>query len=228
MIDLDGAGYAVADLVLTSDQCERIASSLPGVTGGRGGVRNLLGHPTVQQLLVHARLGKYLWELTGRELVAVKATLFDKTHKSNWRVQWHQDRVIAVRERLDVPGYGPWTTKAGALHVEAPSAVLAQMLAVRIHLDDCGPDNGPLRVIAGSHLTGKLSVGELADTVADNHMVELHVPQGALLLMRPLLVHSSAPALTAEHRRVLHIELAPAEAISPLQWQTAVKLRRAA
>jgi hypothetical protein len=59
-------------------------------------------------------------------------------------------------------------------------------------------------------------------------MVELHVPQGALLLMRPLLVHSSTPALTADHRRVLHIELAPAEAISPLQWQTAVKLRRAA
>jgi hypothetical protein len=30
------------------------------------------------------------------------------------------------------------------------------------------------------------------------------------------------------HRRVLHIEFAPAEAISPLQWQTSIHLRRAA
>jgi hypothetical protein len=46
--------------------------------------------------------------------------------------------------------------------------------------------------------------------------------------MRPLLVHSSSSARAPEHRRVLHIEFAPPEAISPLQWHTAVPLRRAA
>jgi hypothetical protein len=46
--------------------------------------------------------------------------------------------------------------------------------------------------------------------------------------MRPLLVHASAPARAAAHRRVLHIEFAPPEAISPLQWHTAMQLRRAA
>jgi hypothetical protein len=46
--------------------------------------------------------------------------------------------------------------------------------------------------------------------------------------MRPLLVHSSSSAHAPQHRRVLHIELAPAEAISPLQWHAAIPLRRAA
>lgn len=226
--DLEASGFTIAELVLSDSQCEHIAASLPGVAGGRGGVRNLIDHPTVVQLLLHERFGQYLWSVVGRELVAVKATLFDKTPEANWRVQWHQDRVIAVKERIEAPGYGPWTKKAGSLHVEAPAAVLAQMLAVRIHLDECGPDNGPLRVIPGSHHRGKLGERQLAAAVAAGAMTELYVPQGAILLMRPLLVHSSTPARATEHRRVLHIELAPPESISPLQWQSAVHLRRAA
>jgi len=226
--DLDGAGYALADLVLADHQCDHIARSLPAVVGGRGGVRNLIVHPTVVRLLVHEALGRYLWSVVGRELVAVKATLFDKTAETNWRVQWHQDRAIAVKERMNIPGYGPWSMKSGSLHVEPPAEILAQMLAVRIHLDSCGAENGPLRVIPGSHLLGKLPDDEVAGLVAENNMVEVYVPQGAIVLMRPLVVHSSSPARQAAHRRVLHVEFAPLESISPLQWHTAVPMRRAA
>jgi ectoine hydroxylase-related dioxygenase (phytanoyl-CoA dioxygenase family) len=228
--DLEGDGYALADIVLGRQQCEHIASAIPAVIGSaRGGVRNLIGHPTVMALLSHATVGKYLWSIVGRDLVAVKATLFDKTADANWRVQWHQDRMIAVKERLDVRGFGPWSTKAGSLHVDAPQEVLAQMLAIRIYLDECGPDNGPLRVVPGSHRMGKLSESELESVVsAAGAISELHVPQGGLLVMRPLLVHASSAARSPEHRRVLHIEFAPAEAISPLKWHEAIALHRAA
>jgi ectoine hydroxylase-related dioxygenase (phytanoyl-CoA dioxygenase family) len=226
---LDTDGYAIADFVLADHQCAHIASSLPAVTGtARAGVRNLITHPTVVALLSHQRLGKYLWSVTGRDLVAVKATLFDKTGDTNWRMQWHQDRTIAVKERLDVAGFGPWSTKAGALHVEAPREVLAQMLAIRIHLDASGPDNGPLRVIPASHLLGKLTEADLEREVARADVAELHVPQGSLLLMRPLLIHSSPAAHSPDHRRVLHIEFAPIEAISPLKWHETKTLNRAA
>ncbi|HEX2123479.1 MAG TPA: phytanoyl-CoA dioxygenase family protein [Thermoanaerobaculia bacterium] len=228
MTELDALGFAVADVALSEQQCDHIASAIPAVTGGRGGVRGLVGHPTVLQLLLHQRLGEYVWSAVGRELVAVKATLFDKTAESNWRVQWHQDRVIAVRERMDVAGYGPWSTKAGVLHVEPPASVLEQMLAVRLYLDECGPANGPMQVLPGSHEWGKIPEEELQDRVAGTKPVEVHAAKGALVLMRPLLVHSSSLSRDAGHRRVLHIELAPAEAISPLQWQTAIHLRRAA
>ncbi len=228
MNDLEATGYTIADIELSDQQCDHIAAALPAVTGGRGGVKNLIVHPTVVQLLMHDKFGKYFWSVVGRDLVAVKATLFDKSTDANWRAQWHQDRAISVKERLDVPGYGPWTTKSGAVHVEPPAEVLAQMLTVRIHLDECGPDNGPLRVIPGSHRSGKYRGNQLADIVAAHSATELHLARGAILLMRPLLVHSSTPALTGDHRRVLHIELAPPEAISPLQWQNALRLRRAA
>jgi len=229
MDDLDGDGYALADILLARHQCEHIAASLPSVAGsGRGGIRNLISHPTVVRLLLHERLGGYVWSAVGRDLVAVKATLFDKTSDANWRVQWHQDLAIAVKERLAVSGYGPWSTKAGVLHVEPPAEVLAQMLAIRIHLDDCGSENGPMRVIPGSHQSGKMPAEEMDQAVANGPIVELYAPQGALVAMRPLLVHSSSSARAPEHRRVLHIEFAPAEAISPLQWHSAVQLRRAA
>jgi ectoine hydroxylase-related dioxygenase (phytanoyl-CoA dioxygenase family) len=226
--DLDRSGYALADIRLADHQCEHIAASLPQPSGGRAGVRDLITHPTVLRLLLHERLGGYLWSLIGRDLVAVKATLFDKSVETNWRVQWHQDRTIAVSERLAVPGYGPWSTKARSLHVEAPSEVLAQMLAIRVYLDGCSSENGPLRVIAGSHLSGKLAQRQLAELVTRSASIDVTAPRGAILLMRPLLVHSSSVASAPAHRRVLHIEFAPLEAISPLKWHTAVPLRRAA
>ena len=228
MTDLETAGYAVSDLVLAGHQCEHLSASLPAVSGGRGGVRNLISHPTVISLLRHHSLGAYLWSVIGRDLVAVKATLFDKTPQANWRAQWHQDRAIAIKERMSVPGYGPWSTKSGSLHVEPPAEVLAQMIAIRVHMDSCGAANGPLRVVAGSHRLGKLSDAEIAGVAAKGPVVELCAAQGAILLMRPLLVHASSPASEAAHRRVLHIEFAPREAISPLQWHTALQLRRAA
>ncbi|HUP62713.1 MAG TPA: phytanoyl-CoA dioxygenase family protein [Thermoanaerobaculia bacterium] len=228
MDDLDTLGYGVADVALSHEQCDHLAASLPMVGRGHGGVRSLLFHPSVLRFLRHNGLGNYLWSVTGRDLVAVKATLFDKTGESNWRMQWHQDRVVAIRERMNVAGYRAWSTKAGVLHVEPPASVLAQMLAVRLHLDDCGPDNGPLRVIPGSHELGTLSDQQLRDCVTTGDATDLVLAKGALLLMRPLLVHASTQARVPQHRRVLHLELAPREIISPLQWQAEIQLRRAA
>lgn len=228
MNELDADGYEFSDLILAQDQCEHLAASIPPTSGGRGGVRHLISHPSVLQLLQQGSLGRYLWSLVGRDLVAVKATMFDKTTLSNWRVQWHQDRAIAVKERMDLPGYGPWSTKSGSLHVEPPARVLEQMVAVRIHLDACGVDNGPLRVVPGSHRYGKISDSRIAEVAAETPAAELLAKQGAVVLMRPLLLHASSAAQAPAHQRVLHIELGPRESISPLQWHTAVELRRAA
>lgn len=190
-------------------------------------MRDLIDHPTVLQVLRHRDLAKYLWSVVGRELVAIKATLFDKT-ESIGRVTWHQDRTIAVRERLDVEGYTAWSVKGGVDHVQAPAHVLEQMLAMRIYLDECGPDNGPLHVIPGSHELGKIAESEISKIVAAQEPYELCVPKGSIVIMRPLLLHSSPSARATSHRRVLHIEFGPAEAISPLQWEQSVRMSSAA
>src|SRR5438270_740611 len=78
-------------------QCEHLAASIPPTSSGRGGVRHLIAHPSVIQFLQQGSLGRYLWSVVGRNLVAVKATMFDKTSSSNWRGEWHQDRSIAIK-----------------------------------------------------------------------------------------------------------------------------------
>jgi len=217
-------GYAISDLVLSDSECEMIAEGLPSPTRRQGGVRHLLGNPTVRRLLSDRRLEVAIRDFVDEPLVAVKATLFDKTALANWHVQWHQDRVISVAERLDISGYGPWTIKKGVHHVEAPQHVLEQMVAIRIHLDESSLANGPLRVIPGSHRVGKLTEAEIATLVASSDQVDLSLQQGSILLMRPLLLHASSPAANPAHRRVLHVELAPRSAIAPLLWHELIEL----
>jgi ectoine hydroxylase-related dioxygenase (phytanoyl-CoA dioxygenase family) len=146
--------------------------------------------------------------------------LFDKTPDANWKVAWHQDLTIAVRERIDVPGYGPWSVKGGVVHVQPPTAVLEQMLAVRVHVDACGPENGPLRVLPGSHREGRLSQSEVDLRVKEGEPVRCAIARGGVLAFRPLLLHSSSQAAEPARRRVVHFEFAAAELSGGLAWQT--------
>jgi hypothetical protein len=96
----------------------------------------------------------------------VRILFFDKTPESNWAVPWHLDRSIAVNKRADVDGYGPWTVKNGVVHVEPPIAVLEKMLTLRLFVDDCGSDSGPLLIAVGSHRHGRIPVQNVAELVS--------------------------------------------------------------
>lgn len=45
---------------------------------------------------------------------------------------------------------------------------MSRMLTVRLHLDDCGNDNGPLRVVPSSHRRGALSDTQIQEWSKDN------------------------------------------------------------
>jgi len=155
---------------------------------------------------------------------AVCGLFFDKTEAANWNLPWHQDVTIAVKERRDVVGYGPWTLKAGIPHAHAPAELLARMVTIRIHLDPCGPENGPMRVLRGSHEHGRLSFAEVNAWVAraPELGVDCLVPAGGAVLMRPLILHSSATATGAGHRRVIHLEYASENLPGGLEWHQRV------
>jgi ectoine hydroxylase-related dioxygenase (phytanoyl-CoA dioxygenase family) len=89
---------------------------------------------------------------------------------------------------------------------------------VRLHLDECFADNGPLRIIPGSHQHGELSTDDIVAWTNRNEPVVCVVPRGGALLMRPLLLHASSPAQSPSHRRVLHIEYASEELPNGLKW----------
>lgn len=226
------AGWASTEVVLPPDDVDAIVADLqPAFTTavGRGGVRNLLASDhTVQRLARVGPLRDLATAILGPESGAVRALLFDKTPETNWKVVWHQDLSIAVDRHRPAPGYGPWSEKEGVTHVQPPAHILEQMLAVRLHLDDCTSDNGPVRVLPGSHRAGKLRPAAITEWRARGTEVECCVPRGAVLLFRPLLLHASSPAQRPGHRRVLHLEFGPPAPGADLRWHTWVGLVGAA
>jgi ectoine hydroxylase-related dioxygenase (phytanoyl-CoA dioxygenase family) len=172
-------------------------------------LRCLVSHPSVQRV-VEAVLGSTAF--------AVRGVLFDKHPGANWKVPWHQDLTIGVRQKLAAVGYGPWSEKAGIPHVQPPHHVLEEMLTVRVHLDECGSSNGPVRVMPGSHLAGRLSDAAIGTVTSSGESVACTVRRGGLLAMRPLLVHGSSAATAPGRRRVLHLDFASCSLAEGLEW----------
>jgi ectoine hydroxylase-related dioxygenase (phytanoyl-CoA dioxygenase family) len=183
--------------------------------------RNLLSVPSVRALAISRPVREIMETVLGPECFAVRGIFFNKTRSSNWKVVWHQDLTIAVREREDVTGFGPWTVKAGVLHVQPPAEIMGSILAIRLHLDESGLDNGPLRVIAGSHREGRLSAERIGSWEKENS-VTCTVPKGGALLMRPLLLHASSACAIPKSRRVIHLEFAATELPQGLDWHDRV------
>ena len=149
---------------------------------------------------------------------AVRVLYFDKTPEMNWAVPWHQDRTIAVAGRLDVPGFSPWSLKAGVHHVEPPEAILSSMVALRLHLDDCGLDNGPLMALRGSFRLGRAAASEIRKHAATGSVQTCCASAGDLVAMRGLTIHASERAAQLGHRRVLHVDFSASELPGGLQW----------
>jgi ectoine hydroxylase-related dioxygenase (phytanoyl-CoA dioxygenase family) len=221
-------GYAIereaVDLRLVDDLIEVTRPSL-NAASGRGGVRHILRDVSlVQTLAVMPPMLSFAEAAVGSGALAVRGILFDKSPDANWKVIWHQDLTIAVRDRADVPGFGPWTEKEGVPHVQPPVELLEQMVAVRLHLDDCTSENGPVRVIPGSHRGGRLSGAQIDAMKASMPEVECLVPRGGILAFHSLLLHASSAARLPIHRRVIHIEYvsqAWAQLPGGLRWNEA-------
>lgn len=90
----------------------------------RGGTRHLLDIPAVQDLARSKPVRAITESVLGERCFAVRGILFDKTPAANWKVVWHQDLSIAVRERRDVDEFGPWSLKEGVPHVQPPVEIL--------------------------------------------------------------------------------------------------------
>lgn len=132
---------------------EAALADLPGSSAGT----RLWDRPALAALLMPGgAIGAVAADLL-RGARPVRALLFNKTPETNWALGWHQDRVIAVRERHEVTGYGPWTVKAGVPHVQPPFALLEAMITLRVHLNPVGEDNAPLLVALGSHQLGRVT-----------------------------------------------------------------------
>jgi hypothetical protein len=219
---LQDDGYAIASAVVGSEQTVSIQQATKDVAVAAVGTRNLLELEWCRELVERIRSHPSIQPSLPRSPVAVQCTFFDKTEERNWLVPLHQDLSIPVKERIEDPRLGAWSEKEGQHFVQAPVELLEQLLAVRVHIDDCGSSNGPLRVVPGSHRHGRLADADarrLRDTQGE---VTCAMASGSALLMRPLLLHASSKATSPRHRRVLHFLFGPEVVGYDLRWQHAV------
>jgi hypothetical protein len=219
-------GFAVFPGLLGDGEVERLRQAIemiPDCDAVRRkrnvyGVRNLLDlSPDVCRLAGLPEIRQLVTPILGEEAFAARAIFFDKVPGANWALGWHQDRVIAVAEKAEVPGFLAWGQKAGVWQVPPPPEVMAAMVAVRVHLDDCGPNNGPLRVLPGSHRFGWLD-NEIGRWKREVEAVPCLVEAGGAVTMCPLILHASSRATAPSHRRVIHIEFAGQELPDGLRW----------
>jgi len=154
----------------------------------------------------------------GDEVKPVRVLMFDKTPQSNWSVAWHQDRAVAVAERRDTPGFGPWSVKDGHTHVAPPIEVLERMVTVRVHIDDCDADNAPLLAALGSHRLGRVAAADAEAAALKHEVLTCTARAGDVWAYATPILHASEPSRSSGHRRVLQVDYAAFDLPFGLQW----------
>lgn len=149
----------------------------------------------------------------------VRVLLFNKRPGSNWALGLHQDRTIAVSERRDVDGFGPWSIKNGQPHVQPPQCIIERMLTLRIHLDDAGADGAPLLILPGSHRLGRLSEAGIKAAANKNGVVACLARRGDVWTYATAIVHGSEAFRASQgQRRVLQVDYCADSLPGGLDW----------
>lgn len=216
---LESDGFALLPTVLHATEVERIDAAM--AARAAVGARELLSEPWCATLARRLQADGRVAGAIPPTHVPVQCTAFEKSVACNWLVPVHQDVAIPVAARVDDAGLRGWSNKGGTWFAQPPVAVLQQLVALRLHLDDCTLEDGPLHVVPGSHRDGRLD-GDAAVARRDARgTVACPVPRGGAMLMRPLLLHASSKATGASRRRVLHFVFGPPRLPLGLAWALA-------
>jgi len=219
-------GFTVLTNIFSAEEIENIISTIETTDTSKPtfrkssdlfAIRQFLKEvPETRPLIFTQKLNGVINQVFGSGYFVVKSIYFDKPETSNWFVSYHQDLTISVDKKSDVEGFGPWTVKQNQFAVQPPLSILENSLTIRIHLDDTDENNGALRVIPGSHLKG-IYRAETIDWTKEKEAI-CSVTKGSIMIMRPLLLHSSGRTTNSKKRRVIHIEFSNQQLPDTLEW----------
>jgi hypothetical protein len=210
-------GYALHEAVVSTSEIDALRRQLDvsSIPRSRAGARHVLGCPPIGEIARDARLLAIAADWLDAPALPFKATLFDKNPESNWLVAWHQDTALPMAMPVVRAGWGPWSRKDGIHYAHAPAAALERVIALRLHLDDSGRDNGPLRVLPATHRLGVLTDAQVQEHSRCIAPRDCCIGAGGVVAMRPLIIHASSKCTALRSRRVLHIEYAASWDVAP-------------
>lgn len=216
-MQLSTDGVSLVHALLNEQECDEVACSLGRLQAGGAGSRRLLQEPWCAALAEKVKAHPAVRAALPERARAVQCSIFEKSAARNWLVSIHQDLSIPVATRVDHPALSGWSEKEGTIFVQPPDGVLAQLLAVRIHIDDCSLADGPLKVVPGSHELGRVEPAQAA-LLGRARGVAIPASRGDALLMRPLVLHASSKSSGTSRRRVLHFVFGPQALPCGLAW----------
>lgn len=178
--------------------------------------------PESHPFIFNDNIKKIINEIFGYNYFVVKSIYFDKPEKSNWYVSYHQDLTISVDKKVELDGFGPWTTKQNQFAVQPPIAYLKNIFTIRIHLDDTNENNGALKVVPNSH-SKEIYRPETIDWNVEREEI-CSVNKGGIMIMKPLILHGSNRTTNQKKRRVIHIEFSNMELPVELGWSERLEI----
>lgn len=211
-------GYQIVNGLYTPGQILNITRVLEGLDLEREfGVRRILRlYPDLAKMVITPQLSGLVRRIQPKAQV-IRSIYFNKPPLANWIVNWHQDLTINLKHKKIYPGFKNWRVLADRVVTQPPLDVLKDMFTLRVHLDQCTEQNGALRVIPGSHLEGVIDVRNgIGKNQAKEQICE--VSKGGVLIMKPLLLHSSRRTDNLASRRVIHMEFSDFQLPHDLDW----------
>ena len=220
-MNFEEAGYEIIDNLIAPDMAQSLLLELTQLKLEplRGGIRRIEKLlPRVAELAHSPQFISTAHGHLSSQPELVRAIYFDKSPDNNWYVTWHQDRTVAVSQRFEAEGWGPWSMKSGAWHVQPPLEVLQNMVTIRLHLDAATASNGCLKVLHGTHNMGLLAAETVQEYIGKNPAVYCESPVGGAVIMRPHILHSSEKSVSPLPRRILHFEYSSYRLPEGISW----------
>lgn len=225
-VALDEVGFSIVNNIYTEEEIAKMLTVIVNANSDKSTFRKsedlfairqfLIEVPDINKIVFNEKLKNLIAQIFGDMYFVVKSIYFDKPEKSNWYVAYHQDLTISVDKKVELEGFGPWTTKQGQFAVQPPVDILQRNFTIRIHLDDTNCNNGALKVIPQSHLKSVYRP-ETIDWKVEKEII-CDVKKGGVMLMKPLILHSSSRTTNQQKRRVIHIEFSDSELPNAIQW----------
>ena len=204
-LNLQEHGVEIKSDLVSNDLIQSVISEVSASvqTMKKHGVRNAeKKFSSISNVINSSGIVEEARKILGKDPQVVRVIFFDKTPEKNWLVSWHQDKTVALNQKLDLEGWERWTLKDGTHHVQPPVEVLDQMITIRLHLDPANEENGCLKVIPGSHKHGILKQKQIDKIVSEEDHVLCVAGVGDAVIMRPHILHASSKAVVPDHRRI--------------------------
>lgn len=218
-------GYTIIENIYSIDEVNQILTLIDSVNSNNPTFRRAVDIfairqffreiPDIKDLIFNENL-KAIISQFGDNYFVVKSIYFDKPETSNWFVSYHQDLTISVDQKVEIENFSSWTTKHNQFAVQPPLNILENIFTIRIHLDDTNENNGALKVISHSHKKG-IYRPETINWKIEKEAI-CNVYKGGIMIMKPLLLHSSSRTTNNKRRRVIHIEFSNIELPNMINW----------